>query len=82
MEDVRLEPSFVFSFSDPIIPLVLLLEIADPIRCLFSGVEISLKRDQAGKMKLSACVTTEPVHGPAIPIQCSLITRFDSSQRA
>jgi hypothetical protein len=55
MENVRLERAPFFPFSDPIIPLVLLLEIAcwigpdrqnlrsGPIRCLFSGVEISLK---------------------------------------
>jgi hypothetical protein len=56
MEDVRLERAPFFPFPDPIIPLVLLLEIAcwigldrknlpsGPIRrySLFSGVEISL----------------------------------------
>ena len=54
MENVRLERAPFFPFSDPIIPLVLLLEIAcwiepdrknlrsGPIRYLFSGVEISL----------------------------------------
>jgi hypothetical protein len=56
MENVRLERAPFFPFSDPIIPLALLLEIAcwigqdrknlrsGPIRCLLSGVEISLKR--------------------------------------
>jgi hypothetical protein len=51
---MRLEGAPFFPFSDPIIPLVLLLEIAcwiepdrknlrsGPIRYLFSGVEISL----------------------------------------
>jgi hypothetical protein len=55
MGDVRLERAPFSSFSDPIIPLVLLLEIAcwigpgrknlwsGPIRHLFSGVEISLE---------------------------------------
>ena len=55
MENVKLERAPFFPFSDPIIPLVLLLEIAcwigpdrknlrsGPIRCLFSGVEISLQ---------------------------------------
>ena len=54
MENVRLERAPFFPFSDPIIPLVLLLEIAcwirpdrknlrsGPILCLFSGVEIGL----------------------------------------
>ena len=54
MENVRQGRAPFFPFSVPIIPLVLLLEIAcwieldrenlrsGPIRCLFSGVEISL----------------------------------------
>jgi hypothetical protein len=74
MENVRLERAPFFLFSDPIIPLALLLEIAcwivpdrknlrsGPIRCLFSGVEISLNAWRALHCSVQIVACTALLH--------------------